>query len=129
MKGLVIFSAGVATGAVGLVGGFIGFCVYLGKKYSDETLTVDALPSGSHNVSEVILTNRDDAEAVIDELCRILDTYGEVSVADLYDAVGINAVKFTDQKWGWTNLRSASVLRVREGYLLDLPKTLPLGNK
>lgn len=54
----------------------------------------------------------------------LIDTYGMVSVADLYDLVGING-SYTDNKYGWTHLRSADVQRVRDGYLLKLPKALP----
>ena len=38
--------------------------------------------------------------------------------------VGING-SYTDNKYGWTHLRSADVQRVRDGYLLKLPKALP----
>jgi len=48
-----------------------------------------------------------------------------VSVADLYELVGIQG-SYTDNKYGWTkNIRNASVVRVRDGYLLKLPKALP----
>ena len=47
-----------------------------------------------------------------------------VSVADLYDLVGISG-NYTDNKYGWTNLRNSDVQRVRDGYLLKLPKALP----
>lgn len=78
-----------------------------------------------HNFKEIILNNRGEAEEVIDGLCSIIDQYKTVSVSDLYEMVGLTG-EFTDQKWGWTDLRSASVSRVREGYLLDLPKTVSL---
>jgi hypothetical protein len=48
-----------------------------------------------------------------------------VSVADLYDLVGVTG-NYTDNKYGWTDIRSASVIRVRDGYMLKLPKALPL---
>ena len=51
--------------------------------------------------------------------------YGTVSVADLYDLVGISG-NYTDNKYGWTNIRNAEPIRVRDGYMLKLPKALPL---
>jgi hypothetical protein len=50
---------------------------------------------------------------------------GEVSVADLYELLGV-AADHTDQKWGWRTLGGASVRRVRDGYLLDLPQPEPI---
>ena len=57
----------------------------------------------------------------------LLDQYKLVSVADLYDLVGISG-DYTDNKYGWTNLRNARVERLRyeDGYILKLPKALPL---
>ena len=49
----------------------------------------------------------------------------KVKIADLYDLVGMDS-NYTDNRYGWTNLRSAQVVRVRDGYLLKLPKALPL---
>ena len=56
---------------------------------------------------------------------EIIDTYQVVSVADLYDLVGIRG-NFTDNKYGWTNIRNASVEHVRDGYMLKLPKALAI---
>jgi hypothetical protein len=39
--------------------------------------------------------------------------------------VGITG-NYTDNKYGWTDIRSASVNRTRDGYALKLPKALPL---
>jgi hypothetical protein len=51
--------------------------------------------------------------------------YGQASISDLYELVGITA-NFTDNKWGWTDLRSSSVSRARDGYLLNLPRPILL---
>lgn len=74
---------------------------------------------------EIILESRGEAEEVLNKMDELLDVYGVVSVADLYDLVGISG-NYTDNKYGWTNLRAASVQRLRDGYLLKLPKALPL---
>lgn len=79
----------------------------------------------SHDFSEIVLADRGEAEMVLDNMGNILDSYGLVTVSDLYDLVEITG-NFTDDKWGWTDLRSAQVQRVREGYLLDLPKPEPI---
>ncbi len=77
-----------------------------------------------YDYDDIILDTRREAEEVLDRMQDLIDTYGMVSVADLYDLVGING-SYTDNKYGWTQLRSADVQRVRDGYLLKLPKALP----
>lgn len=77
-----------------------------------------------YDYDDIILDTRREAEEVLDRMDDLLDTYGVVSVADLYDLVGISG-NYTDNKYGWTNLRNADVQRVRDGYLLKLPKALP----
>lgn len=74
---------------------------------------------------DVILETRREAEEVLNRMEDLIDTYGVVSVADLYDLVGISG-NYTDNKYGWTNLRSAGVERTRDGYLIYLPKVKPL---
>lgn len=74
-----------------------------------------------HDFDEIILETRGEAEEVLSHLVDLTIDYDMASVADLYDLVGITP-NFTDNKFGWTDLRSASVSRVRGGYLLNLPK-------
>ncbi len=73
------------------------------------------------DIDGLVFDNRTDAEEVLSYLVTCIDEYGIVSVADLYAIVGMAAVH-TDQKYGWTNLASANVDRVPDGYLLRLPK-------
>lgn len=79
----------------------------------------------THNFDEIVLDSRGEAEEVLDRLADLIRDYDVATVADLYDLVGITG-SFTDDKWGWFDIRSASVSRVREGYLLNLPKTEPV---
>ena len=79
----------------------------------------------THDFDEIVLGTRAEAEEVIDQLFAILERYESVAVFDLYELVGITNTP-QDEKWGWSDLRGASVSRVRNGYLLNLPKTEPL---
>jgi hypothetical protein len=79
----------------------------------------------THDFDEIILPNRSDAEGVIDRLFELVSKYESATVADLYELVGITE-SYTDGKWGWTDIRGAGVTRVRNGYLLDLPRPEPL---
>lgn len=75
----------------------------------------------THNFDDIILESRGEAEEVLDRLIDLIQDYGQASVSDLYDLVGITGT-FADNKYGWTDLRSATTTRGREGYVLKLPK-------
>ena len=77
------------------------------------------------NYNDITIPTRGEAEEVLLRMDELIDTYGIASVADLYDLVGITG-DYTDNKYGWTNIRSAEVVRVRDGYMLRLPKALPI---
>lgn len=78
-----------------------------------------------HSPSDITLPSRSDAEAVLNQMKDILQQYGAVTVADLYDSVGITH-NFTDVKYGWTDLRNADVARDSDGWYVKLPNAYPL---
>lgn len=80
---------------------------------------------GGYNYDDIILESRGEAEEVLSRMDELVETYGMVSVADLCDLVGATC-KYTDNKYGWTDIRSAHVIRTRDGYMIKLPKALPL---
>ena len=73
----------------------------------------------------LLLESRGEAEDVLERMDELIATYQVVSVADFYDLVGVSG-NYTDNKYGWTDIRNASVIRVRDGYMIKLPKALPL---
>lgn len=80
----------------------------------------------NHDFDEIILATRAEAQEVVDRLFDLLQKYDAVTVADLYDMLGLTSSP-VDYKWGWDDLRGAGVARVgSSGYLLDLPKPEPL---
>lgn len=104
--------------------GAIGHVDY--TKYSrDEPRTVNSSRGAVYRHEDIVVDTRGEAEDVISQMEGVIDTYGMVSVADLYDLVGISG-NYTDHKYGWTNLHNAEPIRVRDGYLIKLPKALPL---
>lgn len=78
-----------------------------------------------YDYDDIILDNRGEAESVLARMDELVETYGLVSVADFYDLVGISG-NYTDNKYGWTDIRNASIIRTRDGYMIKLPKALPL---
>ena len=75
---------------------------------------------------DITVADKGEAEAVLDRLCETVREYGAARVADLYDLLGVTSDNYTDNDYGWTNLRNARVVRVRDGYAFDLPRALPL---
>lgn len=75
---------------------------------------------------DIILDSRDEAEEVLRQLDLLIDTYHVASVSDLYDLIGQTG-PYTGNRYGWTNLRNAEAVRLRDGgYLLKMPKALPI---
>lgn len=73
-----------------------------------------------------IFATRMDAEEVLTTLEDMIDQYGSACVSDLYDACGQTTSNYQLNKFGWKNLSMASVVRVRDGYMLKLPKATAL---
>jgi hypothetical protein len=76
-------------------------------------------------VLDIVLATEADAEEVLERLFQMIVKYDVASVGDLYDAVGLNGT-YEDTKWGWANLAGSGVSRVRSGYMLVLPKPVPV---
>lgn len=87
----------------------------------EEPRTISLRARDRHDFDEIVLATRVEAEEVIDRLFDLVSKYETATVADLYELIGTR-VNYMDEKWGWTDLRGASVRRIRSGYLLDLPR-------
>lgn len=74
---------------------------------------------------KIVIPSRGEAEEVLTRMDELLETYKMVTVADFYDLVGVTC-DYTDNNYGWTSLRSADVIRVRDGYIIKLPRALPI---
>lgn len=75
---------------------------------------------------DIIFDNRGDAELVLSAMEDILAKYRFVSVADLFELADISNNNFTTNKYGWADLQSARVVPTRGGYMLRLPRAVPL---
>lgn len=75
---------------------------------------------------DIVFENRGDADLVLDQLESVINTYGIASVADLYDLAGVTCRSYTANKYGWTDIRMAKVVRIRDGYILELPRTVQI---
>lgn len=80
-----------------------------------------------HNFDNLVYSTRGEAEEIRDNMVELISTYGQATVADLYDLSGITS-EYTDHKYGWDELGSSKVRRVSEGYIVMLPKPIMLGD-
>lgn len=83
------------------------------------------LPQRSDS-TEYLMSTRADAEKVLEQLIEIVDQYEVASVADLHELAGLE-FSHIDHKWGWTYLGNSGIRQVREGFIIELPPTQPLG--
>lgn len=103
--------------------GYVSYRDY--SRSDDRDRFRDSRSRSSYAHDDIILDSRGEAEEVLTRMDELIDTYGNVSVADLYDLVGKSS-EYTDNKYGWMNIRNAEPIRVRDGYMLKLPKALPI---
>ena len=100
------------------------------RNYYDKATTRDSRPVGArtgsvYNYDDILFDTRGDAEAVLTLLDEQIDSYGIVSVADLFDASGVTPDTVA-YKYGWTNIRNAQVMRVRDGFVIKMPRAMPI---
>lgn len=85
------------------------------SNYTQSVLDYDSL----------IFNSRVEAETVLQKMMEMLETYGLVSIADMYDLAGVTH-PFTYDKYGWYDLRNSDVIRTNEGYYIKTPKVVSL---
>lgn len=78
-----------------------------------------------YNYDDIVLESRAEAEDVLSRMDEIIDQYGIISVADFYDLVGVSS-SYTDNKYGWVDIRNANIIRTRDGYKIKLPRAKAL---
>ena len=83
----------------------------------------------SHNgfdYEDIVFSNRGDAELVKQQMRDVIARYGFVTIADMYEMADPNlTAPYTSHKYGWMDVSSAEAVRVRDGYILKLPRAVP----
>lgn len=74
---------------------------------------------------DIVFESRGEAEAVLDEMSNVIEAYGYVRVADLYDMAGLTQ-PYTSNKFGWTSIANSEVVRINGGYIIKLPRALAI---
>ena len=78
------------------------------------------------NYEEIVFPTRGDAETVYDRMSELCDTFGNVSVADVYELADVPNDNYTLNKYGWTSMEGAQVVRLSGGgFAIKMPKARP----
>lgn len=78
-----------------------------------------------YDYETLVYETKGEAQIVLDAMTDILDRYQFVRVGDLFDLSDQTPAP-TAYKYGWSDLRNASIERVMEGYIIKLPKAQPI---
>lgn len=93
-----------------------------GYRGSENTKSNNAL-----DYEDLVFDNRGDAEMVKQQMKDVIGRYGVVTIADMYEMANPNlTAPYTGHKYGWMDVSSAEAVRVRDGYILKLPKAVPI---
>ena len=91
------------------------------NSYSSPKKAISARRS-VYTFDDIVVESRGEAERVLDILQQTINDYGEATVADFYELVGVTGNGYTDRSYGWKDLSGAYVSKVREGWLFNMPR-------
>lgn len=99
---------------------------YSGMSNNSNYRSNGSKPAEHNDYRNFAFQSRGDAEEVLSQMQDIIEDYEEgVSIDDFYSMIGKTG-SYTDRKYGWKDLRSASVERSRDGYVIKLPPATTL---
>lgn len=73
----------------------------------------------------IMFNSKTDAEYTLDQMKILEKHYGLVSMADLYDLVGLD-VPYGANKYGWTSVKKGEVIQCKDGYFIKLPTPIDI---
>lgn len=91
-----------------------------GYRSSDSNISRNAL-----DYEDIVFATRGEAEAAKQQMNDLIERYGMVTVGDLYEMADLTP-PYTAQSYCWTDIHNAETQRVRDGYILKLPKARPI---
>lgn len=99
------------------------------KQYDRRREPVQA-PRSANSFGDVILSYRDDAEAVLDRMADAITCQGYASIANLYEFSGqSDCIRYTYYDYGWTDIRDARVDMLPNGdWIIRMPPAVYIGN-
>lgn len=89
---------------------------------------MDFRSRSSHDFSGIAFATYEEAEKVADYLVGLIESeYEQATVSDFYHVVGLTS-DFTDVNYGWRRGARIAIKVHPRGYILDLPRPVPLEN-
>lgn len=105
---------------------YVSYRSYSDKR-DDRRYANDSRSRTGLDYDDLVFNSRGDVEAVREQMNDVIDRYGFVTVADFYEMADPNLTPpYTSNKYGWVNIRNAEPVRVRDGYILKLPRAMPI---
>lgn len=102
-----------------------GLSYWKPSKESDRSYIRRSTSSSVIDYDDISFDNRGDAEEIIFRMGEAVERYGYVTLSELYEMAGITC-PHTYNNYGWTNVKNARVRRDRDGWIIDLPKPMPI---
>lgn len=110
-------------GGNALPGSFVSY----NKAYNQQGVATPRPSYGTgFSYDDLVFNTRGDADLVLSKMDEIMSVYHMVRVADLYQLAGVSTDNYTANDYGWTDIRSARIVPVRDGYVIKLPRAFPL---
>lgn len=79
-----------------------------------------------YRFSDVVFTTIGEARDVLIAMRNIIEEYGHVFIADLYDIAGIYCENARYNRIGWADLSDATILDYFDGYTIQFPKPIKI---
>lgn len=84
-------------------------------------------PSATMDPEDVHFETKMDAQDVLDTMLEVIETYGEVSLADFLEISGVANDNYTYRKYGWQSLAGSEIRRLGTGeFYIRMPRVKPL---
>lgn len=96
------------------------------RSYYDRPNDREHHRSSGFDYDDILLDSRGEAESILDRMDELISTYHVVSVADFYELADITNENYMNNKYGWKDIRSAKIVRTRDGYMIRMPRALPI---
>lgn len=94
---------------------------YTKPSYTSNSYSVPPQTRVKESPDALTFTYEEDAKAVRDQMNDLIDGAGRASIADLY-AIIKKPSSYTDDNYGWDDLRTATITNTRDGWLLRFPR-------
>lgn len=96
------------------------------KMYTYATQAMRNYKGPSRAISDVIMSDRSEAETVLNAMTETVTRFGWVALDDYYDLVGMPST-FEDTKWGWSDLVGTKINRHNgDQWVMLFPPIKPL---